>query len=171
MTHNNNYSNTTQNNFQPSWKPSRPRRNLQRSQEPISLRSLFEALFLSASPPRTLQSSPELTPDPRKLPYCCSAHPAVSIDRLCCKFLIWGGTWNSARLIKKSSLRTHSTFSSSARWHARNSPSSLDRYLPRLSTLRIVAKTSSMKGQWQKRRLIGRGTLGSVYLAINRYIC
>ncbi|KAL6222944.1 hypothetical protein ACLB2K_006334 [Fragaria x ananassa] len=33
-----------------------------RSQEPISLRSLFEALFLSASPPRNLQSSPELAP-------------------------------------------------------------------------------------------------------------
>ncbi|KAL6192072.1 hypothetical protein ACLB2K_038459 [Fragaria x ananassa] len=33
-----------------------------RSQEPISLRSLFEALFLSASPLRTLQSSPELAP-------------------------------------------------------------------------------------------------------------
>lgn len=29
--------------------------------------------------------------------------------------------------------------------------------------------TSSMKGQWQKGKLIGRGTFGSVYLATNRY--
>ena len=28
---------------------------------------------------------------------------------------------------------------------------------------------SSMKGQWQKGKLIGRGTFGSVYLATNRY--
>ena len=28
---------------------------------------------------------------------------------------------------------------------------------------------SSFKGQWQKGRLIGRGTFGGVYLAMNRY--
>ena len=30
---------------------------------------------------------------------------------------------------------------------------------------------SSVKGQWQKGKLIGRGTFGSVYLATNRYEC
>ena len=35
-----------------------------------------------------------------------------------------------------------------------------------------VAKSESlpMKGQWQKGKLIGRGTFGSVYVATNRYI-
>ena len=41
-----------------------------------------------------------------------------------------------------------------------------------LSTTHHIAEQphmSSFKGQWQKGRLIGRGTFGSVYLATNRY--
>lgn len=41
-----------------------------------------------------------------------------------------------------------------------------------LSTTHHIAEqphVSSFKGQWQKGRLIGRGTFGSVYLATNRY--
>ena len=36
-----------------------------------------------------------------------------------------------------------------------------------------IAESESlwMNSQWQKGRLIGRGSLGSVYLATNRYIC
>lgn len=36
-----------------------------------------------------------------------------------------------------------------------------------------VAKTESlpMKNQWQKGKLLGRGTFGTVYVATNRYIC
>ena len=36
-----------------------------------------------------------------------------------------------------------------------------------------MAKTESlpMKNQWQKGKLLGRGTFGTVYVATNRYIC
>lgn len=37
-------------------------------------------------------------------------------------------------------------------------------------TLHHNTDVSSMKGQWQKGKLIGRGTFGSVYLATNRYV-
>ncbi|KAL6126735.1 hypothetical protein ACLB2K_074780 [Fragaria x ananassa] len=52
------------------------------------LRSLFETLILSARRLEFLRALRDSPPFPQKHPYSCSAHPAVSIDRLCCKFLV-----------------------------------------------------------------------------------
>lgn len=41
---------------------------------------------------------------------------------------------------------------------------------PKLSPTVAKSESSSMKSQWQKGKLIGRGTFGSVYVATNRYI-
>lgn len=41
---------------------------------------------------------------------------------------------------------------------------------PKLSPTVAKSEFSSMKSQWQKGKLIGRGTFGSVYVATNRYI-
>ncbi|KAL6139004.1 hypothetical protein ACLB2K_064282 [Fragaria x ananassa] len=80
--------------------------------------SYLETLTLSAPPPRILRSSPGSTPISLNLPYSCSAHAAVSIDRL---VLI-----NSSSEVAPGTpfclIQEVKAFSSSARWHTRNIP-------------------------------------------------
>ncbi|KAL6208398.1 hypothetical protein ACLB2K_019348 [Fragaria x ananassa] len=75
-----------------------------------------------------LQSSSDSAPIPQNLPYSCSAHAAVSIDRLVLvnssSEVAHGNPLSPDQEVK----RTQSTFSLSARWHARNSPFLFVRY-------------------------------------------
>ncbi|KAL6137696.1 hypothetical protein ACLB2K_062985 [Fragaria x ananassa] len=82
------------------------------------LSSYLETPILSTQPPKILQSSPDSTPIPRNLPYSCSAHAAVSIDRL----VLVNSSSEVAPGTPFCLIQEVKTYSSSARWHARNTP-------------------------------------------------
>lgn len=59
---------------------------------------------------------------------------------------------------------------SNAHVHPLPLPPGVSRPSPTASQNSDKSDISSVKGQWRKGRLIGRGTYGSVYVATHRYV-